>query len=80
MRLIKLIDGEELKKNIFRSKGFIWLRHLNDIVVEWEQAGKLFSFMNDGRWYCTFTEEDWVDFDDEETKEEIIKTDFLDGS
>ena len=38
-------------KVILRAKGFIWLAHVNDIVIQWNQAGDIIDFDIIGNWF-----------------------------
>ncbi len=67
--------SQSVFKNVFRSKGFIWIAGKDDYMGEWSQAGVIVTISNSGRWYVADPEE--MDALDEETKAEVL-ADFID--
>mmetsp|Transcript_17549 Transcript_17549/g.36857 ORF Transcript_17549/g.36857 Transcript_17549/m.36857 type:complete len:510 (-) Transcript_17549:88-1617(-) len=62
--------SQSVFKNVFRSKGFIWIAGKDDYMGEWSQAGVIVTISNSGRWYAADPEE--MDALDEETKAEVL--------
>ena len=65
-----MVDEEESKKriekkrnsvfkNVFRSKGFLWLATRPKNIGEWSQAGMMLTVSNGGNWFIDLPEEMW---------------------
>ena len=50
-------------KNVFRSKGFLWIATRPKSMGEWSQAGMMLTIGNGGNWFSEQPEEVWPDDD-----------------
>ncbi|KAJ3078337.1 hypothetical protein HK102_004566 [Quaeritorhiza haematococci] len=58
-------------KNVFRSKGFIWIATRPKNIGEWSQAGMMITIGNGGNWFCELPDDMWPE--DETNRQEILK-------
>ncbi|KAF8059687.1 yciC [Scenedesmus sp. PABB004] len=62
---------------LLRSKGFVWLASMPDLVVEWSASGLLLELSAGHPWFATMPEDEWPE--DADTRDQI-RADFCDDA
>ncbi|XVJ52353.1 MAG: GTP-binding protein [Vampirovibrio sp.] len=50
---------EEATPGVIRSKGFVWMAHQWDWMIQWSQAGSLLQVTPASPWLCCLPDEQW---------------------
>ena len=59
-KLHKFLDpiNNKLLNTVLRGKGLLWLAHYNDIMINWNQCGKIIDFQIGLKWFvCQFNDQ-----------------------
>jgi len=60
-RLTKIVEDRDFFKNlnIMRSKGYAWVAHLSDVILDWSTAGPQFECNEGEPWLTCTARENW---------------------
>lgn len=60
-------------KDLYRSKGFLWILNREDCMGEWAQAGAILTVKEAGGWFACVDESEWPEMLSEKEKARIRK-------